>query len=404
MSTNKDRIDGVAVVGAGLAGLAAAAYVARAGHRVTVYEGRHRLGGRATTDDRNGFRFNQGPHALYHGGPADAVLAELGVEVHGGQPRTDAMLWFDDTPFTAPSGPLTMLRTRALRPREKIEIGGIMARLPKLDARALADRTVAQWIAELASTDRSRQLLEAIVRLSTYTNNPDEVSADVAVSQIQRAMRHGVTYIDGGWQTLVDQLRSAPGVEIVAGRPITELPDARAVIVATGGPAAAGALVGSNFEVGPPAKAACLDLGLARRPRHDVVLGGDVPFYFSNHSAVATLAPPGCAYVAVAHYLGPGDTPDRDRLRRFALDAGVDETSIVEERFLHSMTTITALPLARLGGMAGRPSVHAAPQSNVFLAGDWVGSDGHLADAALASARAAAMAAIDCVDRATSVV
>src|SRR5688572_20876568 len=46
------------VIGAGLAGLTAAAFVARAGVPVVVHETRNRLGGRATTDDRGGFRFD----------------------------------------------------------------------------------------------------------------------------------------------------------------------------------------------------------------------------------------------------------------------------------------------------------------------------------------------------------
>lgn len=49
------------VIGGGLGGLAAAAIVARSGHPVVVHERRGRLGGRATTDERQGYRFNQGP-------------------------------------------------------------------------------------------------------------------------------------------------------------------------------------------------------------------------------------------------------------------------------------------------------------------------------------------------------
>ena len=401
MNGTNERTNDVVVIGAGLAGLTAAAYVAAAGHRVTVYERRGRLGGRATTDERNGFLFNQGPHALYNGGPAESVLSELGVEVRGGKPATQAMVWFDGSPHVGPTGPTTLLRTRVLRPREKVEFARVLAHVPKIDVSAYADRTVADWVNEVATTDRLRQMVEALVRISTYSNAPDELSADVALSQIQRALRHGVTYIDGGWQTLVDQLRSRPGIDIVTQQSLTELPDARAVIIATGGPAAAGALLGTTFDVGPAARAACLDLGISQPPRHDVMLGGDVPLYFSNHSAVARLAPPGYYHVAAAQYLGTDDTPDRAAIRAFALAAGIEESSIVEERFLHSMTTVTALPVARNGGMAGRPAIDETGHPNVLLAGDWVGPDGHLADATLASARAAAMAALQLVDAAS---
>ena len=53
---------------------------------------------------------------------------------------------------------------------------------------------------------------------------------------------------------------------------------------------------------------------------------------------------------------------------------------------------------ARNGGMAGRPAIDATGHPNVLLAGDWVGPVGHLADATLASAKAAAMAALQLVD------
>ncbi len=400
MNETGERTNDVVVVGAGLAGLTAAAFVAAAGHRVTVYERRGRLGGRATTDERNGFLFNQGPHALYNSGPAESVLSELGVEVRGGRPATQAMVWFDGTPHVGPTGPTTLLRTRVLGARERVQFARVLTRIPKIDVSALADRTVADWIDEVAPTERIKQMIEALVRISTYSTAPDELSADVAVSQIQMALRHGVTYIDGGWQTLVDQLRSRPGVDIVAEQAVTELPDARAVIIATGGPAAAGALLGTGFDVGPAARAACLDLGVSQPPRHDTMLGGDVPLYFSNHSAVARLAPSGHFHVAAAQYLGVDDAPDRAAIRAFALGAGIDESNIVEERFLHSMTTVTALPVARNGGMGGRPTIDATGHPNVLLAGDWVGPVGHLADATLASARAAAMAALQLLDTA----
>ena len=46
------------VVGAGIAGLATAALLAREGHEVTVLERGERVGGRAGTVERGGFRFD----------------------------------------------------------------------------------------------------------------------------------------------------------------------------------------------------------------------------------------------------------------------------------------------------------------------------------------------------------
>jgi thioredoxin reductase len=54
---------------------------------------------------------------------------------------------------------------------------------------------------------------------------------------------------------------------------------------------------------------------------------------------------------------------------------------------------VGAAPLARRGGLAGRPSITDTGIDGVFLAGDWVGRQGHLADAAFASGEAAGRAA-----------
>ena len=62
----------------------------------------------------------------------------------------------------------------------------------------------------------------------------------------------------------------------------------------------------------------------------------------------------------------------------------------VVKRYLPSMTVSHGLPLACENGLAGRPDVSSAGYPNVFLAGDWVGPEGLLADASAASARSAA--------------
>src|SRR5687767_1928284 len=58
------RLAEVVVVGAGVGGLAAAARLARAGHRVTVCEQADRVGGKLGLLERDGFRFDTGPSLL----------------------------------------------------------------------------------------------------------------------------------------------------------------------------------------------------------------------------------------------------------------------------------------------------------------------------------------------------
>jgi len=146
-----------------------------------------------------------------------------------------------------------------------------------------------------------------------------------------------------------------------------------------------------------PMRAACLDVAVSRLPRLDrlFALGIRQPLYLSIHSRWAELAPAPGATIGLARYLAPEESGDDAR-------AGLEEVldavqpgwreALVEARFFPHLTVTHWLPTARTGGLAGRPPVRLPELPHVCLAGDWVGPEGMLADAALASAAAAARA------------
>ncbi len=391
----------IIVVGGGLAGLTAANYAADAGHWVKLIEARSRLGGRASTDERNGFYLNQGPHALYLAGRANEVLSELGIKPAGGPPPPDGKVMFDGQLFLSPSGPMSLLKTRALGARAKAELGRVFAALAKIDPVSVAHLSVQEWMDQKVDQERARGVLAAVIRLSTYARRLDLLSADSAVSQLQLGLSGGVLYLDGGWQRLVDdleqRLRATGRCVIETSSKVTELPDAPIVILALNSPGAVGKLLEQEIEVGPPALATCLDLGLKTAPSVDFALGGDSPLYFSNHSRGGDLAPDGHHLVSVLSYLsGPTEKVDRRILDQFAAGCGVQDSSIVEDRFLHQMVATSSIPTPQHGGLAGRPSVDDFSKNHsVLVAGDWVGPDGHLADASFASGRAAGQIAAE---------
>src|SRR5207247_5105788 len=71
----------IAVVGGGLAGLAAAIECADAGAEVTLYEARRRLGGATFSVDRNGHWIDNGQHILLRCRVSyGSFLRRLGVE------------------------------------------------------------------------------------------------------------------------------------------------------------------------------------------------------------------------------------------------------------------------------------------------------------------------------------
>lgn len=79
METSRKR---VAVIGSGMAGLTAAAYLARDGHKVTVYEQYTQPGGVTATIAQEGFSWDLGPLLLEGFGPEEAgtrILTEIGV-------------------------------------------------------------------------------------------------------------------------------------------------------------------------------------------------------------------------------------------------------------------------------------------------------------------------------------
>ena len=70
----------VVIVGAGMAGLTAAAYLTRANFNVTLLEKNDRVGGLVGTFESNGFSFDAGPRAFVNSGIVKPILRELGIE------------------------------------------------------------------------------------------------------------------------------------------------------------------------------------------------------------------------------------------------------------------------------------------------------------------------------------
>ncbi|MEX1307561.1 MAG: NAD(P)/FAD-dependent oxidoreductase [Eubacteriales bacterium] len=87
------------VIGSGMSGLTAAAYLIKAGHEVTVYEQDNHLGGVTATIEQKGFRWDMGPLLLEKfgiGEPAYNILFDLGIENQVEIVRADRSLSFPD--------------------------------------------------------------------------------------------------------------------------------------------------------------------------------------------------------------------------------------------------------------------------------------------------------------------
>jgi phytoene dehydrogenase-like protein len=400
----------VIVIGGGLAGLSAAASASQLGARVLVVEA-HQPGGRARTVEREGFTLNLGAHALYVKARGIEVLHDLGVRPDGAPPplrRYRALA--NGEQHVLPTGPGSLLRSSALSTRSKYQLGELLVRVPRIDARALAGTSVTDWCHSLRLRSDAEAVLLGLLRLGTYLADFDELSADAAVLQLQAAAAGGVLYLHGGWSQLIDALcanldiRSGVEVKTIApsgDRLEVETHDgvltATGVVVATGAPAAIRRLLPEDpgwGDLGSPPTAACLDLGVTRQPDPGYVLSLDDPLYVTMQSPPARQAPEGQAVIAAIRYGARSAVEDRPQLEQLVHQSGVRSEDVVTKRFQARLSVMGAMPRAASGGLLGRPGIEDTGVPGVTMAGDWVGPVGLLADAALASGQAAGRSAV----------
>lgn len=383
------------VIGGGPAGLVAAIRLAEGGVETTVLEGASHLGGRAASERQDGFFLNQGPHALYVGGRAGEELKALGIGLEWWNPASINSVFPRNGKARRSLGGTVGL-IRLLRP------------LFRSDPEVLRGLSTTEWLERTLRSEKSRAAAAALVRVTTFVADQESLSADVAAMQLRIALFPGVRYLEGGWQSLVDAL-AAKAKE--AGATLRTRAAARllhqeaggwtvaldeetlhtdVLVVATGGPEDVAKLLGEKAPAapGPAAEISTLDLGLRQLPRRTrrFALGVDKPTYLSRHS------PPDHrdgVLLSLASYARE-PRPALEELADVVQPGWRDQVTL--ERFLPRMVPVTAIATPETGGLAGRPAVDRG--EGLYLAGDWIGPEGWLVDAAIASGAAAAAAAL----------
>jgi phytoene dehydrogenase-like protein len=404
----------VVVVGAGLSGLTAAAELSGRGVPVLVFDDPSQR-----TAGLENVHFEHGPPILYELGAAVAGLRRIGVPIDGAR-------WGPNGGFalrrgamhTLPVGCCSLLTTGLFGPAAKLDLARFLAALPKVDVSPLHAVATSEWLRSLLSDPRALQFALALARFACCTNDPDHHSAAAAAVQLKLSLAGPALCLHEGWDTVVATLRDiavsrgavistscrvldlnvergvVASVAVADGETIA----CRAVIVACG-PAKAAALLGNCLATATvPVCMATLDLALTRlpAPRATFALGVDEAVYCV--AAATTLRDEGAspAVVHVAQHLTPGDRgsrPSEAALERAAdlLQPGWRDL-VLRRQFRPRVMVGSVLAMAASGPGGRRPGTRASTMENVFLAGDWIGPTGELADASVASALQAASA------------
>ena len=414
----KNRYD-VAVIGGGITGLTAAVYLAQAGKSIIVFDKESQIGGLSQTTNVNGALFNMGPRAMYEGGAALHILRELNCLPKGGYASKGSMIGIL-------KGEIVQVPTD-LSPEENSEWNQLMGSLNQIDTDTIQSVSILEWAERNIHHHRVRLFFYAMCRQWSYSDDMSLLSSGFVIKQGQLAGQ-GVRYVEGGWQTVVNNLRN---MAVEAGATISTDSKVEEIQVVDGNVHSLSLSDGSAIEVssvvaavGPdevchliqdaekmslgkwkvearPLYAACMDIALKNLPYPERVfaIGLDEPLYFSNHSASIKLSDNG-AHVLHAmkyndnHREGDGKADEEQLIHLLDLLQPGWDKEVVASRFLPNILVAHHSRTIRHNGVGAAPNPVVPEVRGLFVAGDWVGPEGRLADAAMASAKLAAMEAL----------
>ncbi|CAD6260439.1 unnamed protein product [Miscanthus lutarioriparius] len=115
----------VAVVGAGVSGLAAAYRLRQSGVNVTVFEAADRAGGKIRTNNEGGFLWDEGANTMTEGElEASRLIDDLSLQDKQQYPNSQHKRYIvkDGAPALIPSDPISLMKSSVLSTKSKIEL------------------------------------------------------------------------------------------------------------------------------------------------------------------------------------------------------------------------------------------------------------------------------------------
>lgn len=415
----------VVIVGGGLAGYVAAHYLAKANLSILIIEKGTHTGGRARTNKVNQQLFNLGPHALFKKGKARSILEQLGIQLNGKSPDLNGKLIEGMVEYTAPLSPIGLFTSRLLKGKARYEWMSILLKIMSIEPEHLAEQTYQQWINQIGYSDKIKSLLYVLGRLATYCHAPELASAKVIVTSIKHALG-GALYIDGGWQTIIDQLHNKAislGIQVNSHTLVKHIHPqqnqfklilsgdrelhAKYVVCTTGPHELKDMLqlnddqlyINSFLSEITAVRGATLDLALTQLPNPKLLfaMGINAPLYYSVHSKFARLSNDDKHVILhVFKYLHPHENIDQETIKT-ELEQFLDRLQpgwqhyVIAKRFIPNITVNQRLP--QIGDEQKLLRLQT-DMPGLYLAGDWASPNFILADGAVSSAKQTAEAII----------
>ncbi|MAS37878.1 MAG: oxidoreductase [Anaerolineaceae bacterium] len=199
----------IGIIGAGVAGLAAAWDLVRAGHEVHLYEGEGNVGGLAA-----GFKDESWDWHLekfyHHWFETDAhikqIIDELGVTDQLLWPRPKTSYWLDGKLYRSEISPSALLLP--LSPIAKFRLGlvGVYLKLTR-NWQALEKETAHRWMSRYLGREAYEKLWQPLL-IGKFSTRYQEVNMAWLWARIYtRSLRLGI--LKGGFQAFVDKLADA---------------------------------------------------------------------------------------------------------------------------------------------------------------------------------------------------
>jgi phytoene dehydrogenase-like protein len=303
----------------------------------------------------------------------------------------------------------------------KIELFRTLAKIGKINADTVPAVSLREWTEHEVRDPMVRHIVYALFRAGTYTQAPDHQLAGPVLRHVGRTFKKNmVLYVQGGWQSIVDQLyekAARAGVTLMTGKSVSEIENDGNVrkikftdgetldishVISTAPPAETSRFIRDADHTAlmrwkdqaRVSSAACMDLCLKRLPvpSRNVVLGIDQPVFYTNQSKVTKLSEDGTVVVHIIKHNGTGGTDPKADERLLEQMMNLIQPGwhqeVVAKQYLPNMTV--AHDYMHIDRTDRFPGPDVPEIRGLYVAGEWASHGEWLVDSATASGRRAA--------------